>query len=104
MVRVAEPDHREERLVAPGRLGNPVQRQGGRDVRAFAVGLDHFSVMAEERAVLVKVRARKPVVEPAVARAGRAIGAHRADVPLAKMRRRVAGLFQRLGDGDLLRP
>ena len=103
-VGVAEPYHRKERFVALGRLADPVQRQVGRDVRAFAVGLDHLPVVAEERAVLVKIRTRKPVVEPAVARAGRAVGAHRADVPLAKMRRRVAGFFERLGDGDLLRP
>ena len=103
-VGVAKPDHREERLVALGRLGDPVQREVGGDVRAFAVGLDHASVVAEERAVLVKIRAGKPVVESAVAGAGRAVGAHRADVPLAEMRRRVAGFLERLGDGDLLRP
>ena len=47
MVRIAEPDHREERFVALGRLGDPVQREVGGDVRAFAVSLDHASVMAE---------------------------------------------------------
>ena len=104
MVRIAEPDHREERFVALGRLGDPVQREVGGDVRAFAVSLDHASVMAEERAVLVKVRTRKPFVEPAVAGAGRAVGTHRADVPLAEVRGRVAYLLERLGDGDLLRP
>ncbi len=103
MVRVAEPDHRKERLIAPGCLGNPVQRQDGRNVRAFAVGLNHASVVAEERTILVKVRTRKPVVESAVAGAGRAVGAHRADVPFAEMRCRVAGFLERLSDGDLPR-
>ena len=103
-VRIAKPDHREERLFALGHLADPVHRQPGCDVGTFTLGFNHLAVVAEERIVLIKIRTGKPFIEAAVARAGRAVRAHGADVPFAEVSSRVAGLFQRLGDGDLLRP
>ncbi len=109
-VRGGVPDDREHGLAVLRLLRDVAQPFGDQDFRRVAFELLRLSVLAEHRIQVELVRVAQPVVEAEFAGVVGIVTGHRivparvdlVQVPLAEVRRRVAGLAERLGDRLLL--
>src|SRR5690606_35491209 len=69
---------------------------------AFPFGLHGLASMAEDRVIVVEVRRTQPFVESVPTGVNGAGVSYRAEMPFAKMSRRITGCLECLGDRDLL--